>query len=68
MHFGGNIFTGKTNRLDIVFCGNLIKKQDGEEQKDEPPMNGALNTKSLKEVKKNGKNFTYRKISKADFS
>lgn len=48
-HFGGNIFTGKTNRLDIVFCGNLIKKQDGEEQKDEPPRNGALSISSLKE-------------------
>ena len=49
MHFGGNIFTGRTNRSDIVFCENPTKRQDGEGQKDEPLMNGELNTKSLKE-------------------
>ena len=49
MHFGGNIFTGKTNPSDIAFCGNPTKRHDGEGQKDEPLMNGELNTKSLKE-------------------
>ena len=49
MRFGGNIFTGKINRSDIAFCENPTKRHDGEGQKDEPLMNGELNTKSLKE-------------------
>ena len=49
MRFGGNIFTGRTNRSDIVFCENPTKRHDGEGQKDEPPRNGALNISSLKE-------------------
>lgn len=49
MRFGGSIFVGKTNRSGIAFCGNPTKRQDGEGQKDEPPRNGALNIRSLKE-------------------
>ena len=52
MRFGGSIFVGKTNRSDIAFCENPTKRQDGEGQKDEPLMNGELNTKSLKERSK----------------
>ena len=49
MRFGGNIGEVMESLFCIASSERHTKRHDGEEQKDEPPMNGALNTKSLKE-------------------
>lgn len=49
MHFGGNIGEVRESLFGIASSERHIKRQDGEEQKDEPPRNGALSISSLKE-------------------
>ena len=49
MHFGGNIGEVRESLFCIASSERHTKRQDGEEQKDEPPQNGALSISSLKE-------------------